>query len=221
MGQAGVGGAFVTERRCLAQTFRDVGPDRPTLAGAWTTTDLAAHVVATEQLAGVPSFVGRVVVARYGWRLNELFRSTYQRDVRRFRRLGFDTAVERLSGDPPRLLRRPSVAPVGLFEVWVHHEDVRRANDLPVRTTDENPDLVPCLRWLLRYQHGLLGFVTLRLELPDGQVLTGSGPGEPVTIRGTPGECLLWLAGRRDVASVELDGSTDAVDRLTCLDIRV
>ena len=36
------------ERHALVDTMRAVGPDAPTLCGAWTTRDLAAHLVVRE-----------------------------------------------------------------------------------------------------------------------------------------------------------------------------
>ena len=36
------------ERRQLAELFREVGPDAPTLCDGWTTRDLAVHLVVRE-----------------------------------------------------------------------------------------------------------------------------------------------------------------------------
>lgn len=185
---------LAVERRALVATLEAVGPDAPTLAGAWTAGDLAAHVAATEQSRGVPTFLGRTLVVRYGWRLNDTFRPIMAIDLRRFRRHGFDWALRRLERQPPGLLSRASLLPVSVFEIFVHHEDVRRPNDVPREAPI--PDLAPCIEWLLRYHRRRLGHFGVRVVLPDGRELRGGGPGSALTIRGSADEIVLWLAGR-------------------------
>jgi uncharacterized protein (TIGR03085 family) len=199
------------ERRALVADLRTVGPDAPTLIGGWTARDLAAHLASTEQLRGVPTFTGRWVSVRSGLRLNDLLRPAMAVDLRRFRRHGFDWALGRLERAVPGLLVRPSVLPVTVFEVFVHHEDVRRANRMGPR--DPAPlDLVPSIRWLLHYHRRRLGARGVRVELPCGRGVRAGGNGAPATVRGEPGEVLLWLSGRRDAAAVELDTRGAAVD---------
>lgn len=175
---------LAAERRALAATLRIVGPDAPTLVEGWTARDLAAHVAATEQLHGIPTFVGRTFVARIAVRLNDPFRATMALD-RRFRRHGWDWCVRRLEGDGPGLLARPSVVAVSIFETFVHHEDVRRASGI-ARPSPE-PDLAPSIAWLRRYQ---------RID-------------PRTAITGPPAEVLLFLAGR-PAAGVTLDGELPA-----------
>jgi uncharacterized protein (TIGR03085 family) len=199
-GQATVADRIGQERAALVATLRSVGSDAPTLAGGWTSADLAAHLAATEQFRGVPTFLGRRAIVRFGWRLNDTFRPVMSMDLRRFRRHGFEWAVRRLERPLPTLLRLPSIAPITAFEVFVHHEDIRRANAMPARVPAI--DLTPSLRWLLRYQRPLLRDVRVHLELPDGRILEeGAGP-TPVVVSGPPGETLLWLAGRPAAVSV-------------------
>jgi len=138
------------ERRRFADTLVRVGPDAPTNAGDWTAFDLAAHVVSLDQLGGLPTFVGRALVAR-GVRLNDLVRDRpvyADRILGRQKRRGFDALVAALRRPSPWLLRRRSLLPVGLFEVWTHHEDVRRRNDL---ARDDHPDLTEVIAFLRRY----------------------------------------------------------------------
>lgn len=92
--------------------------------------------------------------------------------------------------------------PVSVFEIFVHHEEVRRPNNLP--RDAEAPDLVPCIEWLLRYHRRLLGESGLRVVLPDGLELRGGGSGSTVTLQGTADEVVIWLAGRRQAASVTM-----------------
>lgn len=191
---------LAVERRALVAALKAVGPDAPTLAGAWTARDLAAHVAATEQSRGVPTFLGRTLVVRYGLRLNDTFRPIMAIDLRRLRRHGFDWALRRLERQPPGLPSRASVLPVSVFEIFVHHEDVRRPND--VAREAPIPDLAPCIEWLLRYHRRPLGHFGVRVVLPDGRELRGGGPGSALTIRGSADEIVLWLAGRPQAPSL-------------------
>lgn len=54
------------ERRALVATFREVGPQAPTLCEGWNTTDLAAHLVVRERrldaTAGIAFLSGRAAV---------------------------------------------------------------------------------------------------------------------------------------------------------------
>ncbi|MGH9287560.1 MAG: maleylpyruvate isomerase family mycothiol-dependent enzyme [Acidimicrobiales bacterium] len=132
--------AIDEERQRFAETLEAVGPDAPTNAGAWTAHDVAAHVVSLDRLAGVPTYFGRLLVGR-GVRLNDLVRRRPQLSERALnaeKRRGFDATIAHLREPSPSLLLRPSVRAVGLFEVWAHHEDVRRPNGLP---RDDHPDL--------------------------------------------------------------------------------
>jgi uncharacterized protein (TIGR03085 family) len=200
------------ERQALVATLRSVGPDAPTLVYGWSARDLAAHVAATEQFRGLPTFLGRSLVVRYGWRLNDTFRPLMAIDLRRFRRHGFDWALSRLERKPPRLLSGASLVPVSVFEIFVHHEDVRRRNDVVRRAPI--PNLVPCIEWLLRYQRRLLADIGVRVLLSDGHELRGGGKRSTVAVAGTAEEVVLWLAGRRDVAAVTLTGDDTGISEL-------
>lgn len=160
------------ERRLFADTLEAVGPDAPTNAGSWTAHDVAAHVASLDRLGGVVTFLGRTIVAR-GIRLNDLARrrpDVTERPLQKEKRRGFAATVASLrSTPPPPILCRPGVAAIGLFEVWAHHEDVRRPNGLP---RDTHPDLTEVIEWLVRYSR-----VT---DVPDGP--------QP--------DVAYWLAGR-------------------------
>jgi uncharacterized protein (TIGR03085 family) len=201
------------ERTALAATFRAVGPDGPTLVGGWKAADLAAHIAATEQLGGVPTFLGRSLVARFGWRLNDTFRPVMALDLRRFRRHGFDWAVTRLERPSPRLLSRAAVLGVSVFEIFVHHEDLRRPNNIARQAPA--PDLAACISWLLRYHRRRLGPFGVTVVLPDGRELRGGGPGPALTITGSAEEALLWLAGRRDAAAVSVEENAEGASSVS------
>jgi len=207
--------ALRAERHALAATLRAVGSGAPTLIPGWTASDLAAHVAATEQQRGLPTFVGRIAVARWGWRLNDTFRAIMAIDRRRFGRHGFDWALRRLEAPGPRLLERPSLLPVSLFEILVHHEDVRRANSL--ERTCPVPDVIPSLRWLLRYHRRLLRDLSVVVDLPGQAQLRGGNGSKVVPISGEPADVLLWLAGRQRAAFVDVEGDQQALRALRAL----
>ena len=163
--------AIDDERQLFATTLESVGPDAPTNAGNWTAHDVAAHVVSLDRLAGVATFLGRMLVA-HRLRLNDLARrrpQLSQRAIDSEKKQGFEAVVAQLRQPPPWLLMRRPVRAVGLFEVWAHHEDVRRPNGLE---REHHPDLDDVIEWLRRYS---------RIDrVPDGP----------------PHEVAYWLAGR-------------------------
>ena len=141
--------AIDEERRRFADTLERVGPDAPTNAGTWTAHDVAAHVVSLDRGLGLPVlFIGRSLVAR-GVRLNDLApKVVADRAIAGMKRKGFAWAIDALRRPSPTLLLRPSVRTVGLFEVWAHHEDVRRPNGIERAA---HPDLTAVIAWLQRY----------------------------------------------------------------------
>jgi uncharacterized protein (TIGR03083 family) len=163
-------------------------------------------------MRGGPTFLGRSLVARYGWRLNEIWGSPRMADanMRGARRRGFEWAIDRLRSEPPALLLRPAVAVVGLFEVWVHREDVARANG---SIAEGDTDLAPVVPWLLRYHRRLLRDVALRVVADDGREWRAGTDPEAV-VRGPLAEVVLWLAGRGEVARVTTSGDDVALGRL-------
>jgi len=206
--------AIATERRAFADALEAVGPAAPTLAEPWTAEDVAAHVVSLDRFGGVPTFLGRSIVARRAIRLNDGAGRFAAGGIRAVRRRGFDRIVAHLRDEPPPLLVRPSVAAVGLFEVLVHHEDVRRTNQLPPRpgVPDGLDGLDDVIGWLLRYHRTRLPDVTLRAVAGGIDHSIGGGP--EVTVTGDAVEVVVWLAGRRPAADVALEGDDDAVARL-------
>jgi hypothetical protein len=169
-------------------------------------------VLSIDRMFGIPTFQGRLVVERFGLRLNEMWRRPRAAAALMWatKRHDFEWIVERLRRDPPGLLLRPSVGAVGLFEIWGHREDLRRANGL--RSPGE-PDLVPVVPWLLRYQRRFLRDTALRLVAEHGREWT-AGTGPEVVARGPLSELVLWLGGRAAAADVELAGDPDGIARL-------
>lgn len=206
---------IVCERHRFAHTLRSVGADAPTLIDGWTAHDVAAHVVSLDRFRGAPTFVGRRVVSR-GVRLNDVASRSAGRALRSSKRPGFEWALDELERKPPELLLRPSVLPVGLFEVFVHHEDVRRFDR--VGSTRVAPEgLSEVVPWLLRYHRRLLKGTRLVVRTSAGEWVEGSGPA--AVLAGPVDEVVLWLAGRREVSTAEVTGEAAATIEVTALQI--
>lgn len=208
---------IVAERRGFADTLAELGPAAPTLAGRWTAEDIAAHVVSLDRFGGVPTFIGRRVVAQ-DVRLNDAASRFADASIRSTRRRGFAWVLEQLRSSPPRLLLGQRVAPIGLFEVFVHHEDVRRASTRwPPRTAPAG--LAAAVPWLLRYHRRVLPRVSLEVRTGDLHFTTGSGP--EVVLAGPISEVVLWLAGRHDSADVAFEGDEAAVKAMCDSRVRI
>jgi uncharacterized protein (TIGR03085 family) len=191
------------ERRELCDLFEELGPDAPTLCEGWATIDLAAHLVVRERdLRAAPGIL-------FGGR----FEATLDRLMAGAKATGYRSLVDRVRNGPPI---GPMAIPglrtlVNLNEYVVHHEDVRRANQLGPRT--DRDDLQDAVWGLLRHQARLMlrkvHGATVRVERPDGpSVQAGRGP--EVQLLGEPIELLLYLFGRRGAAEVELSGDDGA-----------
>src|SRR3712207_3471288 len=113
------------ERAQMCLRFDELGPDAPTLCEGWTTFDLAAHLVIRE----------RNPLAAPGILVPPLS-ALADRGMEREKRKGYARVVERVrTGPPPGPFAVPGLREqINLVEYAVHHEDVRRANDMEPRT---------------------------------------------------------------------------------------
>jgi uncharacterized protein (TIGR03085 family) len=191
------------ERSALVSTFRQVGPDAPTLCAGWTTRDLAAHLVVRERRLDATPGISLPFLAGYTEKVqNKVAQST-----------GWDDLVELVASGPP--IYSPFKlfdAVANLLEMFIHHEDVRRAVDgWQPRALDAS------IATPLRRQLGLMSRMMLsklpgQVELwtPAGERIARVGRGDPVTLTGEPQELLLFVAGR-DAVRVEFDGDAAAV----------
>jgi len=192
------------ERDALVRTLRVVGPDAPTLCPGWTTRELTAHLLARERrpeaLLGI------------GWPRFAARRHRIEAQIAASR--SWTEVVDQLASGPPaysplRWLNRVA----NVHELFVHHEDIRRAvSDWAPRALDDRT--VDALRRLTQYFApvlipGVPAHVTLRA--PDGVVLARFGAGPPVTVTGAPGELLLFAFGRNEI-HVDFNGETDIIE---------
>lgn len=188
------------ERTALCDTALQVGEDQPTLSGEWTVKDLVVHLLVREgSLASLGIFLSPLA------RLTEL-------DSRRIGRRDFTVLVERLRNGPP-LYSPYAVPPVdalaNTLELFVHHEDIRRAQPgwsaRPLTAEDER------LVWRLvrtagkALVRGAPGGVTVENAMTGSTRVLKKGQ-DSLTVRGLPSELALYVFGRRPQADVELLG---------------
>jgi len=180
------------ERAALVDTMRDVGPNAPTLCGDWTTRDLAAHLGVRE---GRPDATAGAVVpflAGYTARVQRQVTET----------TAWDELLAKIASGPPLYSPFKLLDPIAnLGEMFIHHEDVRRARTgwEPRRLDDT---LVKALgRGLPLMARLSLGKAPARVSLrtPDGKTLTTVGSGPELIVTGEPEELLLFLSGRDEV----------------------
>jgi uncharacterized protein (TIGR03085 family) len=193
------------ERDALCDLFLEVGPEAPTLAGDWTTRDLAAHLVVRERRPDAAAGILIRPLAEY---------------AEKVRRAEADRPWEQLVA----LVRRgpPAWNPMRLepvdrltnsVEFFVHHEDVRRARP-EWRPRELEAALEDAMATIIGRGGRMLtrkADVGITLS-PDGREPIRLRAGTPaVTISGPLGECVLYVYGRKSVAQVQLDGPPDAV----------
>ncbi|MCV7420996.1 TIGR03085 family protein [Mycobacterium yunnanensis] len=191
------------ERAALVTTMRGVGPEQPTLCGDWTTRDLAAHLVIRERRLDaapgimVPKFAG------YTQRVQDQVAAENDWNV----------LLDQIASGPPLLSPFKVLDPfVNVAEMFIHHEDVRRAKD------GWEPRLLDAeTAASVAKQVGLMSRMTMRktparvsLNTPDGKNLATVGSGAAVTVTGDPGELLMFISGR-DQALVTFTGDDAAV----------
>lgn len=205
------------ERAALVGSLESLGPDAPTLCPPWTAATLASHIVAPEQGAGFAWALGWPARRMLGpqrtagamRRLEPAMTAAMARAERR----GWHWLLARLEAGPPRLFRLSTLARVRLLEDWIHHEDLRRANGLGPRPRDEQLEAatVEGLELLARMPEFADARRRIAVRLPEGLTI-GSGDDTEAVVVGPPGEVLLALAGRGQVADVTVEGETSRLD---------
>lgn len=194
------------ERAELCDRLLELGPDAPTLCGAWTTGELAAHLVVRERnpLTGPGILFGGPFARLTEW------------GMAREHARGYEAVVARVRSGPPLVpWRIPGLRSIlNLNEYFVHHEDVRRANGEGPRT--DRPDLDDALRPVVARMAGIqLWRAGIDVALVDerGRELARRGTAPPRVV-GRPSELLLWLNGRAAVADLAFDGTEAQVSKL-------
>jgi uncharacterized protein (TIGR03085 family) len=180
------------ERAALVETMRAVGPDAPTLCGDWTTRDLAAHLVVRE---GRPDATAGVAIP---------FLAGYTAKVQRqvTESTDWEKLLDKIASGPPLYSPFKIIDPIAnLGEMYIHHEDVRRA-----QTGWEPRQLDDALVKALGRGLSIMARLTLAkaparvtLRTPQGKEVVALGRGPELTVTGEPQELLLFLSGRDEV----------------------
>jgi uncharacterized protein (TIGR03085 family) len=196
------------ERAALADELDAVGPDAPTLCAGWSARDLVAHLVVRE--ARPDTMPGLVLPGAARWTEHVRAEAATR---------PFDELVSQFRAGPPRWTpwALPGVdARANAVELFVHHEDVRRARPSePPRPLDER-DRATLWRALTTQgraglRHSPVGVVLVVPGGPRRQVRRGA---LSAVLTGPPEELLLYVYGRRSVARVEVSGPDEAVAAL-------
>ncbi|MEV0596506.1 TIGR03085 family metal-binding protein [Nonomuraea cavernae] len=196
------------ERAALCDLFDQLGPDAPTLCDGWSTYDLAAHLVLRERRPDAAAGIALKPLAGHTASVQDALKARHP--------------YPELVG----LVRRPGgvygLLPfldeaVNTLELFVHHEDVRRAQP-GWEPREVSPDLDRML-WKrvsavgkLMLRRSPVGVVLHRVG--GGVALGGPRIGPKVEVTGTASELLLFCFGRQEHTRVELSGDPGAIARL-------
>lgn len=184
--------------------MRAAGPDAATLCEGWATRDLAAHLVVRERRLDAAPGILIPKLAGYTARVQE--RLTASTD--------WPALLAQVEDGPPLYSPFILLDPlVNVAEMFIHHEDVRRAGpSWEPRVLDEDTT-ASLAKQVSSFARMTLSKTPARVSLatPQGKVLATAGKGSPVTVIGEPGELLLFAAGR-EPARVTFQGAADAVD---------
>jgi len=179
-----------------------VGPDAPNLCEGWKTRDLAAHLMIREYR---PDAAPGILIPFFASRTEKV-----QKEVAE--RTDWGGLLDKVASGPPVYSPLKVLDPlVNVAEMFIHHEDVRRAQPGWKRRA-----LEPAMAARLRRTVPLMGRLTLAkvparvvLRTPDGKTVLTTGSGPAVTVTGAPEELLLFAVGRE--ADVEFTGDASAV----------
>jgi len=180
------------ERAALVETMRTVGPNAPTLCGDWSARDLAAHLVVREGRLDATVGVAVPFLAGYTARVQRQVTET----------TSWDELLAKVASGPPLYSPFKLLDPIAnLGEMFIHHEDVRRAQSgwEPRRLDDT---MVKALsRGLPLMARLSLGKSPARvlLHTPDGKTVAAVGRGPELIVTGELEELVLFLSGRDEV----------------------
>jgi uncharacterized protein (TIGR03085 family) len=191
------------ERAALVDTFRTAGPDAPTLCEGWTARDLAAHLVLREHRLDATPGIAFPPLAGYTAKVQGRIAETTP----------WTELVDKIAGGPPIYSPFRLLDPlVNVAEMFIHHEDVRRAHPGWEPRQLDSATVAALLRPLPMLGKVALSKVPVRLVLrtTDDRTLASVGNGPEVVLTGAPEELLLYAFGRDEIR-VEFSGDDAAV----------
>jgi uncharacterized protein (TIGR03085 family) len=198
------------ERAALCELLDLLGPDDPTLCAGWQTRDLAAHLVVREGRLDAMPGIALPFVAGWTARVQDAIAGG-----------DFKRLVNRLRHGPPiwsPMRPAPLNEAANGIEFFVHHEDVRRAQDgwRPRNLDSETQDMFwrrlkfvsrSALRHGTFLRHQAFGLDAMRSDNGARLALRAAQPGQPSgTLVGLPCELLLYFFGRRAHSLVDQRG---------------
>jgi uncharacterized protein (TIGR03085 family) len=200
------------ERQALCETARRVGPDAPTLCEGWDVKDLVCHLLVRER--SLVSAAGIAIPALSG---------LTEKEMARLKKQPFDRLVERLGSNKLTFFALPPVdAMFNTFEFFVHHEDIRRAQQR-WRRRNLPSEFVDTLWQTLTAQGAALvrsAGVPVVVRRTDTDETTTLMPGrDPVELRGPVTEVIFYLFGRDEVREVSFAGPEEKVAKLRRADL--
>jgi uncharacterized protein (TIGR03085 family) len=194
------------ERRQLVELMAELGPDAPTLCGSWRTRDLAAHLVIRERRPDTAPGIMLKPFVGHTRRVQDSYAAK-----------AWSELLELVRTGPPFWVA-PVDELINTAEYFVHHEDVRRAqDDWEPRPPDARRDraLWRFLPFTARVTYGASP-VGVVLRRPDGERLVAKRGANGVVLTGEVSELVMHAFGR-DQARVEFTGDAQAVSAVQAL----
>lgn len=177
------------ERAALVATLREIGPDAPTLCEGWTTRDLAAHLVVRERR---PDSAPGIMIPQLAGYTERVQRRATEANT-------WDGLLDQIESGPPWWSPFAILDPIAnMDEMFIHHEDVRRAQSgWQPRTLDSDTDSA-LHRPLAVMARLTMGKVPARvtLQTPDGKTVATVGAGPELIVTGDIGELTMFVGGR-------------------------
>jgi uncharacterized protein (TIGR03085 family) len=196
------------ERHELCDLALILGEDAPTLCGDWDAKDLVAHLLVREHRP----------IGAIGITVPQLA-GLHDRGIARLGRQDFAVLVEKLRdpGLTPYAIKRLEKL-LNTLEYFVHHEDLRRAqDDWEPRELDaaDQQQLWNAVKGAGRLSARKAGVPVriARSDVPDQSATLRRGE-DPVTVTGLPSELVLFFFGREQTRGLRFDGPPESVQSL-------
>lgn len=190
------------ERLLLAEAFVRVGPDAPTLCEGWSARHLATHLVLRERRPDAALGMFAPFLAKYTEAIS-----------RGMNRLSWERLIEQFKTGPGVAIA-PLDSVINVFELFVHHEDLLRADQdwtVPRKLDVADEELLwRRLRASSKvfWRRAQVGVV---LESPFGKLIAHRPVnGETVTLRGEVTELVMASFGRTK-NQAEIIGTENAI----------
>jgi uncharacterized protein (TIGR03085 family) len=186
------------ERAALVETLRAVDADAPTLCEGWAARDLAAHLVLRERRLDATPGIAFPPLSSYTAKVQDKIAQSTP----------YPELVDKIAAGPPLYSPFAILDPlVNVAEMFVHHEDVRRAQpDWQPRQLD-SATVAALLRPFPLLSKVALAKVPARLVLRTD---AGRTLATEVVLTGAPEELVLYTFGR-DAVRVDFAGDETAV----------